>query len=245
VNPGEGSGIFNVGRNNYGGTGGSAIDDSYITAGDDNVILYLSPKLAGFQVGFSYTPEIFNNGENMPNRTTDQSGAYSATLNWSGKIMEVGIEAGYAWYKEMGSGAGAATAAASSALTNHQFGLNLTYAGFGLGGNYGRYYGPNGRDNLAGDDGHTWQVGVWYETGPIGVGFLHKYQQNEGAVAGTSSAGREDESTVDGVWFNYTISDGVRWESMIFHADFDEETGVDLTENSGGWGVVGGLRLDF
>ena len=214
-------------------------DDSYSVggSGDDNQIHYLSPKIWGFQAGASYTPEIGNNSNVQPNRVGDASSGLSATLNWTGKFADIGIETGYAYYSQGGDGSSVTTG-----FVAHQAGLNVTFNGFGLGGAYGRHM---GQKNIANDDATIYKVGVWYGTGPILVGFLHRNETNEGGLTGTSSGGREDEATTNSVFFNYTISDGVKWESMIFHADYDEETGVDAAENNGGWGVVGGIRLDF
>jgi hypothetical protein len=219
-------------------------DDSYNVrnSGDDNGIHYLSPSIAGFQVGVSYDPEIgVNAGGVTPNRVTDRSSALSATLNWSGSFMDVGIDTGYGFYTQGGDGS-----RNTPHFESHQFGLNLKFAGFGIGGNYGRYHGTDnngaGGVDLASDDGHMYQVGVWYSSGPMALGFLHKNQVDDGGVGDN---GRQDESTLNSVWFNYTVSDGVRWESMVFNVDYDDETGVDANFTDGGWGVVSGLRLDF
>jgi len=217
--------------------GVSANDDSYNvgTSGDDNQIHYLSPKIFGFQAGISYTPEVGNNAQQQPNRVTDASSGLAATLNWSGTFSDIGIDAGYGYYREGGDGA-----RVNSNFTSHNVGLNVKFAGFGIGGNYGSFLGDPAVAPAA--EGHMYQVGLWYAAGPMALGFLHKNQEFEGTVG---DAGRTDENTLNGVFFNYTISDGVKWESMIFHADYDEEANTDATENDGGWGVVGGLRLDF
>ena len=34
-------------------------------------------------------------------------------------------------------------------------------------------------------------------------------------------------------------------QGMVFKADYDEEAGVDANEQSGGWGVVAGMKLSF
>ena len=216
--------------------GVTANDDSYNvgSSGDDNMIHYLSPKVWGFQAGVSYTPEVGTNSNVIPNRVTDASSGLAATLNWSGEIGDVTIDAGYGFYREGGDASGTTTG-----LTSHNTGVNLGFAGFGVGASYGRFLGDR---NVAADDAWVYKVGLWYGSGPMTVGFQRIYQQNEGALG---DRGAEDENTVHAVFFNYELSDGVKWESMIFHADFDEEANVDAAENDGGWGVVGGLRLDF
>lgn len=212
-------------------------DDPYNLAnsGDDNMIHYISPSLWGFQVGATYVPEVGSgSGNGTPNRATDTSEGLSAGVYFEQSFGDVGVEAQYGYYTEGGESGAAAT---DSRHDNHNFGLNLTYGGFGIGGNYGRYIGS---DEETGDDGFMWQAGVWYGSGPFDVGFLYKFQQNEG----TNVPG-DDDSELVGVHFDYVISDGVTWESMIFAVDYGSETGVDANFTDGGWGVVGGLDVAF
>ena len=93
--------------------------------------------------------------------------------------------------------------------------------------------------------GVVWVGGISYDTGPISVGFWHLTSENEGTYTTAATAIGDDEVNTNLVFFDYTISDGVRWRSFVFHVDYDEESNVDANEQGGGWGVVGGLALAF
>jgi len=246
--------VPNVGGNTLGSANtanGTTADDPYAvrTAGDDNGIWYISPKIAGFQAAFSYQPEMgFANV--TPNSATDNGSATSATLNWAGKIGDVEISTGYAYMHETGTATGA------GGFINHNVGLNVSYAGFGVGGAYGRqleknHAGATAAANTQGGstsvDGYSYVIGAWYITGPYEIGYNHKFQTVQGQTVNTAGVGGNgnDNNTLDGIYFNYQISDGVKWESMIFRVDYDDELSLDAASHDGGWGVVGGLRLDF
>ncbi len=230
------------------------VDDPYgvRTASDDNGVYYVSPKIAGFQTAVSYQPEMGSGGANgTPNSVTDAGSALSATLNWAGEVGPVAISTGYAYLHEESAVPGAA-----GNFVSHNVGLNVSYAGIGLGVAYGRWLekdsvtttaAANTQAGSSSVDGHMYVVGLWYISGPIEVGYNHKFQTVQGQTINAANIGGNgnDENTLDGAYFNYQISDGVKWESMVFHVDYDDELSLDAASHSGGWGVVGGLRLDF
>lgn len=237
-------------------------DDPYFVdnGGDDNGVYYISPKIFGFQAAASYQAELGSGGNSaMPNSDSKTTGGavMSATLNWAGKVGDVSIATGYAYLHETSASQIVTRLGASGedkgghGFVAHNVGLNVSYAGFGVGAAYGRQLEKNANglgNDTESDDGHSYVVGLWYINGPIEVGYNHKYQQRQGRsgiVNGTDTNAADDENTLDGVYFNYQISDGVKWESMVFNVDYDEETNRDQNFASGGWGVVGGLRLDF
>ncbi len=219
-------------------------DDAYVVrnSADDNQILYLTPKIAGFQAGFSYAPDIGTGGRvATPNRGQGAASTTAATLNWDGKIGDFSIATGYAYTHETGTGA----AATAQGFVNHNVGMNVNFAGFGVGANYGRQMEKNGfngaGNTVASQDGYNYKIGAWYIAGPMEVGYNHLVQ----VAQGDKTNSNHDKSTVDGVFFDYTLSDGVIWESLLFHVNYDEEHNVDATEQSGGWGAVTGIVVKF
>jgi len=224
-------------------------DDTYSTgaSGDNNQIHYMSPSIAGFQAGVSYTPEMVSQGGGgaTPNRVTaDGSSALAAGLNWGGSFSDVGIDLGYVFYTQGGDGA-----ATVGGLHGHHAGLKVSVAGFGAGVSYGKQEGESGLGvggSGSSDDGWQYKAGIWYSSGPMAVGFYHQHGETEqAATAAGGAATKSDETTVNSVWFDYTTSEGVKWRSMVFNTDMDSPGTADAAFTDGGWGVVGGLALSF
>ncbi len=83
------------------GTGGidGAVDLPRLVAGvntgDATKIIYFSPRLAGFQLGVSYTPDAKSGGDNLAVTNVDAAkDVVEAGLNWVGDLGGVGIKAG-------------------------------------------------------------------------------------------------------------------------------------------------------
>lgn len=128
-------------------------------------ITYYTPRWSGFQAGVSYTPSSGSRGQGSNvgggnNLLASNDGSYesvwSGGVHWEGNFDQFGIA--LAVTGETGD----ATLPAQEDLSAYQFGGNVTFAGFVVGGSYGDY-----SDTLANGDYYT--VGAGYDFGPFGT----------------------------------------------------------------------------
>ena len=212
-------------------------------SGDDPKITYWSPRIAGFQLAASYVPATNSAGGTSPsavNADTDGGSAYSVSLTWKETVAGVGVNSQVAMYRE---GVNHVAAGPSPGQTNVNAGLRLAYQGFDLGLAYGRFIYSRGSIPAAtvSKDGRTVAGSLSYKTGPWKAGVWVLDHEN----AGASGNNNDDETRVYSLFGEYSLSDGVLLQGMVFNADYDEETNVDANEQSGGWGVVAGMKLSF
>jgi len=153
-----------------------------LLATDANKVSYFTPRLAGFQLGGSYTPEVSANNVKanglglIPSGVTTEE-VYEIALNYAGSFggFDIGADGFYT--------------AGSSALANtdpeeYGFGLNLGAWGFTLGG---AYYNSSDLTSIlgvtpgAGDE--VWTAGLSYSTGPWTVGASYLKGEDDSDVS--------------------------------------------------------------
>ena len=133
-------------------------------------ISYFTPRLSGFQLGASYTPDAtvrdpFSNGFGVsPTAGNGIEEVFEVALNYAGEIGDV--ELGVDVYYVTGDGPASAPDPKEKGI-----GASLGFAGFTLGGAYketedlwsGAASSPNAEEEV-------WTVGISYATGPWTVG---------------------------------------------------------------------------
>jgi predicted porin len=147
--------------------------------GDSEKITYLSPRIAGFRAGVSYTPDnseagapetgatAFDKPGTMPlnNDIGQMSNVIAVGLNYEAKFGPVDLLAGAGYeygFLESGDPTGAVSL---DDRQSWQAGVDLGFAGFHFGGGYFR-------DDNGIDDGTqtAWAVGLTYTMGPLTLG---------------------------------------------------------------------------
>lgn len=210
---------------------------------DENGISYFTPRFAGFQLGLTYTPTIDGGGDgsNQPadtdcsgaGNTCDGSNGFSAGLNFveSFNGFDVAVAGGFRTATEtisIGSGEG------TDQLYQYSAGLNLGFGGFTVGGSFGL------EDSDQTTEGHSWDAGVSYSTGPITVAATYFQSESEGdrTISG------EDELMAAKVAINYTLAPGIITSGTIMYAEWE---GEDSNTDNDVEGIVGiiGLRYNF
>lgn len=223
-------------------TGVAATNNPTFENGDGvaNKIVYITPTLAGFQAGASYTPST-----NGGNNTLEEAGrdVFVGGIAYNNAFGDVAVKADIGAFSLNGAG----PTNASGSAHGYQGGLNLTYAGFTLGGSMlwkddGRR--DNGEailnDQTTSASGVVWDAGLAYETGPYAVSLNYSRSRAEGSVL---FAG---DDTIEVLMLSgaYTMGPGVALKGSLFQVDYEDETNLAANEN-GGWGLVTGLALDF
>ncbi len=163
-----------------------------LLATDSNKVSYFTPRLAGFQLGLSFTPHVTRspseNGLVLAPKDQGVDNVYEIALNYAGRLgaVDVGADAFYV------KGSGDYLAGNLGDPKEYGAGLNLGYAGFTLGGAYYKsedIYGNWGAvPSVLDFADRTWTAGLKYATGPwtVGVAYLDT-DQDLGAFVGNTS----------------------------------------------------------
>jgi hypothetical protein len=219
---------------------GSFAGGGFTGVGDDqNRVTYYTPRFWGLQGGISFTPgniEDASANAGVVDRNTNRAYAWHGALNYTntfGQFM-VAASAGISYWPKVKNQV--STSALDDSIVDYQFGLNVGYAGFVIGGAYRRY--DAGDNNI--NDGHAWNVGATYTTGPFAVGLSY----HEGKAEGSTAVSGSDKYRQALLSAAYTLGPGVDLIGSVFWIEFADE-GSAQVDNNEGFGVVGGLRLSF
>ncbi len=201
-------------------------------------VAYYTPRIAGFQLGVSYTPdgsrnlgEFFGGGSNRPNK---QSNVFDIALNYIATVgaVDVGASAGYVTGRnEHNDFPGTFTD-----VRDWGAGLNLGYREWSAGVSYRRTNVAGGGPVLHGaftsnvidrNDTDIWSAGVKYETGPWAFG-LDYITSREQIPFSTDQTGKGMEAAV-----GYTFDEHIRFTGGYQRFEFDGPFGSCLTDKGG------------
>jgi hypothetical protein len=252
---------------NQGGRGGNILGTGAAHnvgfSGDSNKFTYFTPRFAGFQLGFSYTPNFSTNGvtANCTSRTGGGNFGQCATNNNSWKRgvdfaanylnkfgdVSVALYGGYAT-AAFDRGTVSNTGAASPVAAGNTFrryktwaaGAQIGFAGFTLGGGLGR-----DNNGLQSSNATRWYTAsLMYETGPwqMSAGWWGGRNNDGLAVAATENAPGKDKLDYFEVGVNYALSPGIKLTGGVFYY---MGSGQSKSEKADAWAVVFGTALTF
>jgi len=222
VNGGSTGGGLNAVQNACGG--GSVTWPSLNPDGCATKVVYFSPRLAGFQLGASYTPRSdSNNTESNRSKytalavagqiTTGFQDLWEIGANYDATFGAVRAKAGAGYF----GGTPTKTVGASYRdLKAWQAGAQLGFAGISVGGSY-TDFGKSGlnRSFAFQDSNHVWQLGAQYTMGPIVVGGGWMYGQDAGS---TAVAGKRKVNAYE-LGVSYTVAPGFAVQAQYDYVD--------------------------
>lgn len=196
-------------------------------------VVYFSPRIAGFQLGASYTPRN-DDSQNSVNRLKTGTATATSTFqssmqdlwevgaNYDAKFGGFGVKAGAGYYGGQASDA-VGGGASFKDLRAWQAGLQVSFAGVALGGSY-TDFGKSGLNKSSAiapfqERANVWQLGAQYTLGPIVVGAGWSRGQDSGSV---TVAGKRKLDVYE-VGASYTVAPGfaVQAQYDYFKADSD------------------------
>lgn len=186
--PGNGVDSPNIYNMNNGGVTFSSRTSTFsLLAEDDNKISYFTPRLAGFQLGASFTPDVgandpVANGFGLSATNSAVEDVFEVALNYAGEFGGVSLGADVFYVTGEAPGAGA-----TGDPTEQGVGLSLGWGGFTLGGAYTQVEDIAARTQatvLTGNESDTWTVGLAYGSGPwtVGAAYLESETENTAGV---------------------------------------------------------------
>lgn len=187
-------------------------------------ITYYTPSFSGLKAGVSYTPRLGGSGSQSVagnidrNDTTAYNDAYEIGLIYGGEFSGVTVDA-TAFYS-------GATAGANNVedVSSYQFGANIGYAGFKLGGSYSNHT-ESGYAKTAAfkDDQEFWMVAGQYTTGPLTLGVA--YSESTDAGSATVRGDRSFDTITAGL--TYVVAPGLSVGAEYTHYSLEtNEAGV-------------------
>lgn len=232
---GVGEGVF-TGNQVFRGTLGSTFIENK-TNNDAQRFSYYTPRFAGFQVGASYARD--DQQDNNSQLNLDDYGGISDIfdigVNYTNSFgaFNVALAGGYGWANEQGSNPEVWNA-----------GINLGYGGFTIGGSYAD------QSDAEHMDGHAWDAGVSYETGPWGFSFTYLRGENkddENYALGNTGSDEQLEQYLLGV--TYDLAQGVTLQGFGAYVDFEEDDGDAGAGSPGndvdGWVLGTAIKLSW
>jgi outer membrane protein OmpU len=208
---------------------------------DATKVTYVTPRVSGFQAGFSYVPE--NGDEAQSVVALENQATYSDFLefgiNYTGDFSGVTVAASATGTSGNGKGSTGSTAqtAAFKNFTAWQVGGQVGYAGFKVGGGYVDADDFNVTAINNSGDQHAWNVGASYTTGPIAVGV--SFIDAEGyKVASNTNTTYADEYQAYGVSGAYKVAPGLVVQSDLMFFDEELKAGAAATTKVGNDGYV-------
>jgi len=267
--PGFGSGQFNFAVGSATGAGG-ANGGNHAYAGtigllpnDANKLNYYTPRFFGLMFGVSYTPHISANTTGFGPGQANSAGtcgflggggnavfcnhaqnAYvngvSLAANYLNKFGDFGVAAYFGW-DFAAYDAGAVNSGLQRAYHALAGGLQLSYAGFTLGGSFG--WDNNGL--IAGNENLFWTAGIMYETGPWAASFNYfggTRRESLDALAGTGGAAGTDQVHLFMLGGTYAIGPGIK---LIAGFQYEAASGQNQSERTDSWNFLIGTELRF
>jgi len=211
-------------------------------------LTYLTPKFNGFQAGVSYAPKpgtavigTSNLGGASSSGTSvmannDVAGLFQnpweAAARWDGRFsgVDLSLGGGYSDAEAQNSTGAGLNAVGGKSLQTYNFGANVGFSGFSLGGAY--KHTNNGISPTAGRnaDTKTWDVGGAYDNGPYHVGASYIHDTIGDDILATSTTGT---STVHryAVGGGYTFGPGMTFRGSVDWGKY-KANALEVTDTS-------------
>jgi hypothetical protein len=199
---------------------------------DKHNVTYFSPRVAGFQFGASYHPNVDENSDATQSESAVAHNGMSTAVNYVNKFGGTSV-AGYVGVatKELADN-NTSTTTNRHDSTGFGTGANVGFGGVTIGASYINENETFTKDNF--------NVGVRYKAGMNAFSAAYQLATTETA-AGTSD---DDEATLFTFGYERTLGPGVKVGASVAKVDWDG-AGTGAASDNDGIIVVGGVRLDF
>ena len=207
-----------------------------LRANDSEKLTYYTPRIEGFQLGLSYSPNTAQDSNGGVNRDANNTDLVMAGANFNRTFGSTNFRAslGYGTVLDEVDGSG-------DTPTSFNAGIGLGMGGFGIGASYSNY------DDHGGNDGDGMNLGANYSSGPWGVSLSYF----RGTKDGTTTAGVLSGDGEQDTFFlsaKYALGPGVTAAGTVGHTTFkSDDTGLvgdDAAEVEATYVVVG-LKVSF
>jgi hypothetical protein len=197
---------------------------------DSEKITYFTPRMAGFQLGASYTPENCEEGAcggtyagfATDNNSSTQSEVVELGVNYVGKLGGANVAVSGSWGEADVEG----TATTAEDRREWTVGARVSMSGFTVGGAYRDDDQGASNTNATAGDRTDWNIGVRYATGPWGVGIQFAHVDIDAGLAGG-----DDELDAWEIGGSYNLGPGIVLNGGVQHWDYDDNLNAAGAEN--------------
>lgn len=226
---------------------------------DSQKINYYTPRYGGLQLGASYVPDSAQDSFAPFGRDAAYSSGVAAAANFSRAIGAFNVSAYGGYFRWRGPEVAPAGRAPDPDI--YSFGARLGFAGFELGGSYGKL--RRGRTGAAGtngpsqagtglfrQEGNAFDLGAIYKFGAAAVSLTYFNGRNNDSPAAGPDAGN-DKFTGMSLEGRYGLGPGISLEAALFTAKFQANgstggtAGALTNTDNKGTGLITGLLLSF
>ncbi|MDE0540236.1 MAG: porin [Rhodospirillales bacterium] len=229
---------------------GPATFFNHAGAADRMSLVYVTPNLNGVQGGISFTPGQANS--DVPPATDGENATDTEVLslggNYKGKFGDASVAVSGGWTGVSGD--------KDAESTTTQFGAQVGFAGFSIGGHWAKREDDGDGTAL---DVEGFMTGVGYKTGPWNIALTWLNTKDDVSM----NAGEVEHNQYT-LGMTYSLGAGVLVGASIFQVDFQDEMMVtdlgadnavggddanaDTTtggNDNEGWGALVGIRVNF
>jgi hypothetical protein len=204
------------------GSGTAVSNNGLVDGGDNLMMLYNAPRIAGVAVSASYTPS---------GGTSTDGGTYQymwgGNINTSHKFEGVGVKLNLSGVHADGQG----DSTKESALNGYSIGAGLDYEGLGFEIGYMRQH--DGESIHGGDDDTAFVIGTGYKQGPWTIGVQYN---------STDENTTKDEWQAYSIGTSYNVAKGLTLTAAaIFVEVTDVSAGAAFDSNT----VTGTIKMSF
>jgi len=220
------------GRTANGGTG-----LTHGTGNDQQRVTYFTPRMAGFQVGVSFTPNLDREDSvAFTDKSVQRANAFHGAVNFTNNFngVQVNASAGASMYPSVDGVA--AAAALGNEVKDYSVGAQIGMSGLMVGGGYRKIDADRAAEN-----GTAMGIGAAYTSGPFSVGLSYLTSKVDGQ---NLTAAGDDKYKQILFSAAYSIGPGVDLIGALFNAKYESEDNLAVNQNSGTGGAVG-LHLRF
>ncbi len=219
------------------GSGGAIDATGNDETSDATKISYFSPRIEGFQVGVSHTPDDGSNGASFSE--TDNDGDFEKVWGFGANFVRDfdGIEIGLSATYEIGDSEDSTGAETEGDLETISVGGTIEYGGFAFGIGYVDFQ-EKGQSQaniaLGEDSGEYWNAGVAYTSGPWGVSVSY-FQSEKSQPVGSGGDTTVDIISVDG---EYNVAPGWTTALSVNFVEADNINGTAAEVSNDGSVVI-------
>ncbi|MGO1119772.1 porin [Rhodovibrionaceae bacterium A322] len=209
---------------------------------DANKITYFTPRMAGFQLGASYTPNIDARGGDRQSfglNTNKNVGAHDNVFSVGGNYVQsfdavdISVSAGYE--KASLQADSLASPGLYDDISAWSVGASVGFSGFTIGGSYAdsdvEGFGAGNKSRK------FYDLGVQYGTGPWAASLTYSRGENE-----FLSGGGEDKRDMVELGASYKLSPGI---TVVGSGQYMKEETAGSNTDIKGWGLALGTKLSF
>jgi outer membrane protein OmpU len=232
--------------------------NSGIMAVDANKLSYYTPRIAGLQAGFSFTPYFkaangtlggnaaqcgfLGGGANhgaCPRNSDNWRYGMDFGVNYLNKLGDVNI-ALYGGYARAWKDRNNNTTSTIRDFSAWAFGANVALYGWTIGGGVG-----NDNNGISGNGTFWYTAGLMYETGPWQASFgwwRGRRKEKDADTVGSGGAVGTDKVSYFTVGVNYALGPGVK---LVGGFIYDVRSGQTIAEKADAWQFLFGTELRF